>query len=128
MLKKMAVGTAVAALAAMALQIQVSAQQQAPARRAVGGTTAGNDAYPTDDQWKNSKEAQALVAKAKAAAGNDAKLQSRFEKACTVLGPQRPAVLRQNAGLPAEPQRQIDIVKLFDNFYYLASTPSARGR
>src|SRR5678816_2049634 len=124
MFKRMAVGTAVAALAAMALQVQVSAQQQgqqgagAPARRAVGGTTAGNDAYPTDEQWKNSKEAQALVSKAKAAAGNDAKLQSRFEKACTVLGPQRPAVLRQNAGLPAEPQRQVDIVKLFDNFYF----------
>jgi metallo-beta-lactamase class B len=123
MLKRMAVGTAVAALAAMAFQVQVGAQQQgqqggAPARRAVGGTTAGNDAYPTDDQWKNSKEAQALVSKAKAAAGNDAKLQSRFEKACTVLGPQRPAVLRQNAGLPAEPQRQVDIVKLFDNFYF----------
>jgi metallo-beta-lactamase class B len=121
MLKKMAVGTAVAALAAMALQVQVSAQQPpggAPARRAVGGTTAGNDAYPSDDQWKNSKEAQALVAKAKAAAGNDAKLQSRFEKACTVLGPQRPAVLRQNAGLPADPQRPVDIVKIFDNLYY----------
>src|SRR5690242_14525124 len=99
MLKKMAVGTAVAAVAAMALQVQISAQQQqAPGRRAVGGTTAGNDAYPTDDQWKNSKEAQALVAKAKSAAGNDAKLVSRFEKACTVLGPQRPAVLAQNAG------------------------------
>ena len=121
MLKKMAAGTAVAAIAAMALQVHVSAQQAqggAPPRRAVGGTTAGNDAYPSDDQWKNSKEAQALVAKAKAAAGNDAKLQSRFEKACTVLGPQRPAVLRQNAGLPPEPQRQIDIVKLFDNFYF----------
>src|SRR5438045_8515702 len=94
MLKRIAVGTAVAALAAMALQIQVHAQQPQQQRRAVGGTTAGNDAYPTDDQWKNSKEAQALVAKAKAAAGSDAKLQSRFEKACTVLGPQRPAVLR----------------------------------
>src|SRR4029453_19100086 len=125
MLKQMAVGTAAAALAAMALQVQVSAQQQgqaqgagAPARRAVGGTTAGNDAYPSDDQWKNSKEAQALVAKAKAAAGNNPKLQARFEKAGTVLGPQRPAGRRQNAGLPAEPQRQVDIVKLFDNFYF----------
>src|SRR3954464_15066244 len=119
--KRMAVGTAVAALPALALQVPVGAQQPqggAPPRRAVGGTTAGNDAYPTDEQWKNSKEAQALVAKAKAAAGSDAKLQSRFEKACTVLGPQRPAVLRQNAGLPAEPQRQIDVVKLFDNLYY----------
>jgi metallo-beta-lactamase class B len=121
MLKHIAVGTAVAAIAAMAFQVPVSAQQPqggAPARRAVGGTIAGNDAYPTDDQWKNSKEAQALVAKAKAAAGNDAKLQSRFEKACTVLGPQRPAVLRQNAGLPADPQRPVDIVKIFDNLYY----------
>ena len=120
MLKRMAVGTAVAAIAAMALQVQVSAQQPGAAagRRAVGATTAGNDAYPTDDQYKNSKEAQALFAKAKAIAGNDAKLQGRFEKACGPLGPQRPAVLRQNAGLPPEPLRQIDIVKIFDNLYY----------
>src|SRR6266550_1917588 len=118
MFKKMAAGTAVAALAAMTLQVQVSAQQPQQQRRAVGGTTAGNDAYPSDDQWKNSKEAQALVAKARAAAGKDEKLVSRFEKGCTVLGPQRPAVLRQNAGQPAEPQRQVDIVKLFDNFYF----------
>src|SRR5258705_11959139 len=111
MLKRMAVGTAVAALAAMALQVPVGAQQQAPGRRAVGGTTAGNDADPPDDQGKNSKEAQALVAKAKAAAGSDAKLQARFDKACTGLGPQRPAVPRQNAGLPPEPPRQRDNVK-----------------
>src|ERR1041384_7899078 len=117
MIRKLAVGTAVAALAAMTLQVQVHAQQPQQ-RRAVGGTTAGNDAYPTDDQWKNSKEAQALVSKAKAAAGNDAQLQARFDKACTVLGPQRPAVLAQNAGQKPEPQRQVDIVKLFDNFYY----------
>ena len=85
MFKRMAVGTAIAAVAAMALQVQISAQQGqaqqgagAPARRAVGGTTAGNDAYPTDDQWKNSKEAQALVAKAKAAAGSDPKLPLRI--------------------------------------------------
>src|SRR5881409_1984873 len=109
MLKRMAVGTAVAAIAALALQVQVNAQQLGAAggqRRAVGGTTAGNDAYPTDEQYKNSKEAQAF-------AGNDAKLQVRFQKACGPLGPQRPAVLRQNAGLPPEPQRQIDIVKIF---------------
>jgi len=121
MLKKMAVGAAVAALAALALQVQVSAQQaqgQGGRGRAVGATTAGNDAYPTDDQWKNSKAAQALVAKAKSAAGSDAVLQARFDKTCTVLGPQRPAVLRQNAGQPAEPQRQVDVVKLFDNLYF----------
>ena len=52
MLKHIAVGIALAACAAMAVQVQVGAQQQgAPQRRAVGGTTAGNDAYPTDDQY-----------------------------------------------------------------------------
>jgi len=83
MVKKM---TAAAALAALALQVQVSAQQpaqgNAPARRAVGGTTAGNDAYPTDEQYRNSKEAQALVKKAFDVAGTDWRLQERFEKSC----------------------------------------------
>ena len=119
MLKKMAVGMAVAAMTATAFQVHIQAQApQGRGGRAVGATTAGNDAYPTDDQWKNSKPAQALVSKAKAAAGNDPVLQARFEKTCTVLGPQRPAVLAQNAGQKPEPQRQVDIVKLFDNLYY----------
>ena len=105
----------------LAVAAGTSAQQAAPpagGRRAVGATTAGNDAYPTDDQWKNSKEAQALVAKAKSAAGSDPILMSRFDKSCPVLGPQRPAVLRQSAGLAPEPQRVVDIVKIFDNLYY----------
>ena len=119
MLKKMAVGMAVAAIAAMALQVQVSAQQGAPARRAVGGTTAGNDAYPTEDQYRNSKEAQALVQKAFALAGTDWRLQERFEKSCGALGPQRPALLRQNAGLPGEPTRVMEPVKIFDNMYFI---------
>jgi metallo-beta-lactamase class B len=119
MLKNMAVGVAIAAMAATAFQVHISAQApQGRGGRAVGGTTAGADAYPTDDQWKNSKPAQALVSKAKAAAGNDPILQARFEKTCTVLGPQRPAVLAQNAGQKPEPQRQVDIVKLFDNLYF----------
>src|SRR4051812_18054478 len=115
-------GFVVAACAAMALQAQIGAQQPqgaAPARRAGGGATAGNDAYPTDDQYKNSKEAQAFVAKAKAAAGNDPKLMSRFDKSCTVLGPQRPAVLAQNAGKAPEPPKQMEPVKIFDNMYYM---------
>src|SRR4029434_1728943 len=116
----MAVGTAVAALAAMALQVQVSAQQQGQAqRRAVGGTTAGNDAYPTDDQYRNSKEAQALVKKAFDVAGTDWRLQERFEKSCGALGPQRPALIRQNAGLPGEPTRVMEPVKIFDNMYFI---------
>ena len=126
MLKRVAVGTAVAALVAMALQVEISAQQGqapqgagAPARRAVGGTTAGNDAYPTDDQYRNSKEAQALVKKAFDVAGTDWRLQERFEKSCGALGPQRPAVLRQNAGLPPEPTRVMEPVKIFDNMYFI---------
>jgi metallo-beta-lactamase class B len=122
MLKKMAVGMAFAAVAATAFQVQVSAQAPAQgqaARRAVGGTTSGNDGYPSDDQWKNSKDAQALVTKAKAIAGSDPVLQARWEKSCTVLGPQRAAVLRQNAGLPAEPQKIVEPVKIFDNLYFL---------
>ena len=74
MRKNVVVGAAVAACVAVALQVQVGAQ--APqTRRAVGGTTAGNDAYPTDEQYRNSKEAQALVMKAFTAAGNDWRLQ-----------------------------------------------------
>ena len=122
MLKKMAVGATVAALAAMALQVQVSAQQgggaAATGRRAVGATVGNGPGYPTEEQFKNSKEAQSLVAKAKGVAGNDPVLMSRYEKSCTALGPQRAAVIRQNAGLPAEPTKQVDIVKIFDNLYY----------
>ena len=119
MLKRMAVGIAVAACAAMALQVQVSAQQQGRGRGQAAGATIGNGpGYPTAEQYADSKEAQALMAKAKAVAGNDPVLQGRFEKSCGPLGPQRVAVLRQNAGLPAEPLRQIDIVKIFDNLYY----------
>jgi len=123
MLKQMAVGIALAACAAVAVQVQVGAQQQgAQQRRAVGGTTAGNDAYPTDDQYRNSKEAQALVKKAFDAAGNDWRLQERFEKSCGALGPQRPALIRQNAGLPGEPRRVMEPVKIFDNMYYIGYT------
>jgi len=119
MLKKIGIGAAIAACAALSVQIHVSAQgQAAPARRAVGATTAGNDAYPTDEQWKDSKDAQALVAKGKAAAGNDPILQARFDKTCTVLGPQRTAVLAQNAGQKPEPRRQLEPVKIFDNLYF----------
>jgi len=123
MLKKMAIGIAVAALTATAFQVQVNAQQggaaaPAPARRAVGATIGNGPGYPTDEQFKDSKEAQALVVKAKGIAGNDPILKSRWDKSCTVLGPQRAAVLRQNAGLPAEPQKIVEPVKIFDNLYF----------
>ena len=120
MLKRMTVGVIVAVCAALALRAQVGAQQPAAAGRgrAVGAAIGNGPGYPTTEQYANSKEAQALVAKAKAIAGNDPVLQGRFEKSCGPLGPQRPAILRQNAGLPPEPTRQIEPVKIFDNLYY----------
>ena len=120
MLKRMAVGITLAACAVMAFQIQVRAQQQGRAGRgtAAGATTGNGPGYPTTEQYTNSRDAQALMTKAKAIAGDDATLQERFDKACGPLGPQRPAVLRQNAGLPPEPTRQIEPVKIFDNLYY----------
>jgi metallo-beta-lactamase class B len=114
---------AIAACATAAFQLQVNAEQVqagvAQTTRAAGGTTAGNNGYPTEEQYSNSKEAQMLYSKAKTIAGTDPILKERFEKSCGPLGPQRPAVLHQNAGLPPEPTRQIDIVKIFDNLYYL---------
>ena len=121
MLTRRAVGVLiVAAWAAVAVQIQVEAQDQGRGGRgqAAGATTGNGPGYPTTEQYTNSKAAQSLMSKARAIAGNDATLQERFAKACGPLGPQRPAVLRQNAGLPPEPTRQIEIVKIFDNLYY----------
>ena len=59
------------------------------------------------------------VQKAFAVAGTDWRLQERFEKSCGALGPQRPALLRQNAGLPGEPTRVMEPVKIFDNMYFI---------
>src|SRR4029077_464703 len=64
MLKRMTVGITVAACLAAAWGVQVRAQApaQAPAQgrgRAVGATTGNGPGYPTDEQYTNSKEAQA---------------------------------------------------------------------
>jgi len=83
MLKKIAIGAALAACATFLPQVTVNAQRAAGPGRATGGATtaaAGAAAYPTDEQWKASKPAAALVAKAKAAAGTDPVLQERFAK------------------------------------------------
>ena len=118
MARRFVVAIAVAAGVA-AGQGQVHAQQGGQQRRAVGATTAGAEAYPTDDQYRNSKDAQALVQKAFQLAGQDWRLQERFEKSCGALGPQRPAVYRQNAGLPPEPTHVMEPIKIFDNVYYM---------
>jgi metallo-beta-lactamase class B len=127
MVRRMAVGIAVAAIAAMALQAQVSAQQggggaaQGGGRGrgpAAGGTIGNGPGYPTPEQYANSKEAQAHVAKAKQIAGNDAKLQMRVDNTCGPLGPQRPALERQNAGQAAVANAPVEPVKILDNLYY----------
>ena len=63
MCKRLTVGIAVAACAAVALQVQVAAQQGRGGRPAAGGTIGSGPGYPTPEQYTNSKEAQAHVAK-----------------------------------------------------------------
>jgi metallo-beta-lactamase class B len=121
MLKPIAIGAALAACAALLPQVHVNAQAPAGRGRATGGATtaaAGAAAYPTDEQWKDSKPAQALVAKAKAAAGSDAMLQERFNKMCTALGPQNAGTLLRNEGKTPPPPHQIEPIKIFDNLYF----------
>jgi len=72
--------------------------------------------YPTDQQLAESKEAQQHLAKAVALAKDDLVREERL--LCSTLGPQRPAVLRQNAGLPPIPREKVGPIKVFDNLYY----------
>jgi len=121
MLKRIAIGAALAACATFFPQAEVNAQRAAGPARPTGGATtaaAGSAAYPTDEQWKDSKPAQALVAKARAAAGSDAMLQMRFDKMCTTLGPQNVGTLLRNAGKTPEPPHPIEPLKIFDNLYF----------
>ena len=120
MRRSVAAGVVIAALA-LSAHFQVRAQEQGGGRGrdvAAGGTIAGNGGYPTAEQYANSKEAQAHVAKAKAIAGNDPKLLMRFENTCGPLGPQRPALEAQNAGQKPEPPRPVEPVPIFDNMWY----------
>jgi len=119
MRSRLLVGVAVAACTAVALQIQAGAQEGRGRGVAAGGTTAGaGRGYPTPEQYAGSKEAQAHVATAKSIAGSDAKLLMRFENTCGPLGPQRPALERQNAGQTPEPPRPVEPVRIFDNMWY----------
>lgn len=109
-------GVCAAACAAVALQVQVGAQQ--PARPAAGATITGERGYPTVEEYANSKPAQEHVARAKAIAGTDAKLIARFQNACGPLGPQRPALETQNAGGKPPAPKVLEPVRIFDNMYY----------
>jgi len=71
----------------------------------------------TEKQWLDSKEAQAHVTKAMAIAKPD--LLTEAGNLCSARGPQRPAVLRQEAGLPPVPRQTLEPTKIFDNLYYI---------
>src|SRR2546425_6160986 len=88
------------------LQTQAVAQQR-------GQQPAGL----TGKQWLESKEAQAHVAAAMAIAKPD--LLQEAANLCSARGPQRPAVLRQEAGLPPVPRETLEPTRIFDNLYYI---------
>jgi metallo-beta-lactamase class B len=71
---------------------------------------------PTEKQMAESPAARKHIATAMELAKPD--LVKEATEMCTATGPRRPALVRQLAGLPAEPQRVIEPTKLFDNFYY----------
>src|SRR5262245_22100650 len=89
-----------------ALQISLIAQQRGQ-----------QPANLTDKEWLESSEAQAHVAAAMAIAKPD--LMQEAANLCSARGPQRPAVLRQEAGLPAVPRETLEPTKIFDNLYYI---------
>jgi metallo-beta-lactamase class B len=105
MLKTLSAGLVVAACAILIADLPAAAQR---ANRP--------PSYPTDSQWANSTEGQEYIAAAKAAATPG--LMNEFERTCTALGPQRPALLVENAGETRAPRVQIEPIRVFDNLYY----------
>jgi metallo-beta-lactamase class B len=107
MLKRLFAGFVVAVCTTGAFQSRVDAQR---------GAAAPDPDYPTERQFAESPVAQKHVAAAMAMAKPD--LLDEVKAMCTAQGPRRPAVVRQAAGLPPEPQVVIEPTKLFDNLYY----------
>ena len=108
MRRRLLVGLAIAACAGTA----VSAQR--------GALAPAVPLYPTEQQMKESPEAQQHIAKAMAIAKPD--LIPQAENACHFMGPQRPALERQASGQQAAPRQRMEPVKLFDNLYYMGFT------
>ena len=105
MLKRLSAGCVVAACAVLVAHVPLGAQR--------GG---GPPRYPTESQWTESTEGQQHVATAMAAATPG--LMEEFERTCTPLGPQRPALLVEAAGQTRAPREQVEPIRLFDNLYY----------
>ena len=102
-------GLAIAACTTVAAPLPLNAAQQSPpAQRA--------RQEPTEKEMAESPAAQKHIAAAMALAKSD--LVDEAKDMCTATGPRRPALVRQLAGLPAEPQAVIEPTKLFDNLYY----------
>jgi metallo-beta-lactamase class B len=106
------VGLAVAVATGVALPSYVAAQR--------GAQAPAVPLYPTEQQMKQSPEAQQHVAKAMAIAKPDLVVQA--ENACHFMGPQRPALERQASGQQATARQRMEPVKLFDNLYYMGFT------
>ena len=98
-------GFAVAACAALIAPVPADAGQ--------GGQTPR---YPTESQLTESTVAQQHVATAMAAATPG--LMEEFERTCTAMGPQRPALLVEMAGQTRAPREQVEPIRVFDNLYY----------
>jgi len=103
------------AFAAAAWQSPIAAQDQGRGGRAGGAPVA--EAFPTAEQFANSKDAQAHVAAAMKIGGSD--MADTAKWFCTATGPQRVALARQAAGLPRLPTVQEGPIKLFDNLTYI---------
>ena len=108
MINRLLAGFVIAACTMMALQSPAAAQR--------GGPPQEDADAPTEKQMAESPVAQKHIAAAMALAKTD--LVEEAKVMCTATGPRRPAVIRQAAGLPPEPQAVIEPTKLFDNLYY----------
>jgi metallo-beta-lactamase class B len=113
-------GVIVAIVFAMAAwQSPIVAQDQAPGQGRAGGRggAPAEEAFPTAEQFANSKDAQAHVAAAMKIGGSD--MADTAKWFCTATGPQRVALARQAQGLPRLPTVQEGPIKLFDNLTYI---------
>jgi len=106
MLRKLLPAFAFAWSIALAFETQALAQQR-------GQPPAGL----SEKQWLESKEAQAHVTAAMAIAKPD--LLEEAANLCSARGPQRPAVVRQEKGLPPIPDVEIEPARILDNLYYI---------
>jgi metallo-beta-lactamase class B len=105
MLRNLSAGCVVAACAVLTVHVPAGAQQ------------AGRPpVYPTEAQWAESTEAQRHITLARAAATPG--LMNEFERTCTPLGPQRPALLVEAAGQTRAPRELVEPIRVFENLYY----------